>query len=226
MDVMMPGLDGPTTFKRMRDSPLLSNIPVIFMTAKVMPQEITQLLNSGAIGVIGKPFDPNALCDQLFALWKGAQKAAPASTPVIKQSQLQTEIDTLAGSFLRRAREDAAYLRQMIERARRGDTAAFKEIERTGHSIHGAGAMFGFPAVSALGGAIESLAQRSLAEAEATSENCRLLQRIDSLAGLTQELHSATFTSNIDVGIFSRAVTAADETKLSPPNARRTNGTL
>jgi len=40
MDVMMPGLDGPATFGRMRESALLSKIPVIFMTAKVLPAEI------------------------------------------------------------------------------------------------------------------------------------------------------------------------------------------
>src|ERR1700733_13287666 len=37
MDVMMPGLDGPSTFKRMRETILLAHIPVIFMTAKVLP---------------------------------------------------------------------------------------------------------------------------------------------------------------------------------------------
>jgi two-component system, OmpR family, response regulator len=34
MDVMMPGLDGPSTFKRMRESALLAEMPVIFMTRR------------------------------------------------------------------------------------------------------------------------------------------------------------------------------------------------
>ena len=39
LDVMMPGMDGPTTLQRMRADPRLANIPVVFMTAKAMPQK-------------------------------------------------------------------------------------------------------------------------------------------------------------------------------------------
>jgi len=35
LDVMMPGMDGPTTLKTLRDQPRTAAIPVIFMTAKV-----------------------------------------------------------------------------------------------------------------------------------------------------------------------------------------------
>jgi CheY-like chemotaxis protein len=45
MDVMMPGLDGPSTLMRMRQSVLLADIPVIFMTAKVLPAEISRFFN-------------------------------------------------------------------------------------------------------------------------------------------------------------------------------------
>src|SRR3984885_6163507 len=42
LDVMMPGLDGPGTLKRMRANTLLASIPVVFMTAKVLPIEIAK----------------------------------------------------------------------------------------------------------------------------------------------------------------------------------------
>ena len=200
MDVMMPGLDGPSTFKRVRASPLIGSIPVIFMTAKIMPQEVRQLLSLGAIGVIGKPFDPAGLCDQLMALWKDAQ-TVPIDAPVAR-AQVQTEVDGLAHSFLQRARTDAARLRGMIERARRGEVTALKEIERKGHSIRGAGAMFGFPAVSALGGAIERLAERTLAEAQGMDQRIMLLQHLDSIMQLTRDLEAATIASPIDVGML------------------------
>src|SRR6185436_19869247 len=35
LDVMMPGMDGPSLLKRMRLDPALAHTPVIFMTAKV-----------------------------------------------------------------------------------------------------------------------------------------------------------------------------------------------
>ena len=202
MDVMMPGLDGPSTFKRMRDSPLIGTIPVIFMTAKVMPQEITQLLSSGAIGVIGKPFDPHGLCDQLFALWKGAKNAPSSSSAPIARNGVQTEIDALSDSFLHRVTSDAARLREIIERVRRGEMAALNEIERTGHSIHGAGAMFGFPIVSDLGGAIERLAERILAETDGARESSILLRQLDSIALLTRDLDAAAVASPTNVGMF------------------------
>ena len=70
LDVMMPGMDGPTLLKRMRAEPGLAQIPVIFMTAKANQQEVARLRELSAIGVIAKPFDPMALGGQVKALWK------------------------------------------------------------------------------------------------------------------------------------------------------------
>lgn len=70
LDVMMPGMDGPTTMRKMRADPALTDIPVIFMTAKAMPQEITRFHELGALGVIPKPFDPMRLTQQVFAMWE------------------------------------------------------------------------------------------------------------------------------------------------------------
>jgi CheY-like chemotaxis protein len=77
LDVMMPGLDGPGTLKRMRADDTTSHIPVIFVTAKAMPREVAMFLQMGAIGVIGKPFDPMQLGNQVLAFWSDyAAKAA------------------------------------------------------------------------------------------------------------------------------------------------------
>jgi CheY-like chemotaxis protein len=71
LDVMMPGLDGPGTLSLMRSEPALAPIPVVFMTAKAMPQEVVRFRQMGAAGVIAKPFDPMQLTQQVFALWDG-----------------------------------------------------------------------------------------------------------------------------------------------------------
>lgn len=69
MDVMMPGLDGPGTLRRLREHPALADTPVIFMTAKVQRQEVAALRALGAIDVVAKPFDPMRLADDLRAIW-------------------------------------------------------------------------------------------------------------------------------------------------------------
>ena len=69
MDVMMPGMDGPTTMQELRKLEAFKNIPIIFMTAKVQPQEIAQFKSLGAADVIPKPFDPMTLSDSIQAIW-------------------------------------------------------------------------------------------------------------------------------------------------------------
>jgi two-component system, OmpR family, response regulator len=71
LDVMMPGMDGPGTLRALRELPALKTVPVVFMTAKVQPQEVAQYTAMGALGVIAKPFDPMSLADQVRGLWGG-----------------------------------------------------------------------------------------------------------------------------------------------------------
>lgn len=65
LDVMMPGIDGPTTLKELRKIAALANTPVMFMTAKAQPQEVAHFKSLGAIDVITKPFDPMTLADTI-----------------------------------------------------------------------------------------------------------------------------------------------------------------
>jgi CheY-like chemotaxis protein len=68
IDVMMPGMDGPTAVKELRKDPTLANIPVIFMTARVQRTDTEHYRSLGAVGVIGKPFDPMTLPDEIKRL--------------------------------------------------------------------------------------------------------------------------------------------------------------
>jgi CheY-like chemotaxis protein len=69
LDVMMPGMDGPSLLKALRAMPATAGTPVIFMTAKVQAAEIAQYQALGAIDVIHKPFDPMALSAQIQSIW-------------------------------------------------------------------------------------------------------------------------------------------------------------
>jgi two-component system OmpR family response regulator len=77
LDVMMPGMDGPSTLMRLREDPQLKEIPVIFMTAKAMPREVARFRAMGAAGVIAKPFDPMQLGKQVMALWESIPVELP-----------------------------------------------------------------------------------------------------------------------------------------------------
>ncbi len=73
LDVMMPGLDGPSTLQQLRLLPELATTPVVFMTAKVMQSELDEYRALGAVDVIPKPFDPMTLASQLHQLWDQVQ---------------------------------------------------------------------------------------------------------------------------------------------------------
>ena len=70
LDVMMPGIDGPSTLKALRRLPGFETTPVVFMTAKVMEDEMERFKKLGALVVITKPFDPAVLSDQILAIWE------------------------------------------------------------------------------------------------------------------------------------------------------------
>lgn len=70
LDVMMPGMDGPTTLQAMYRIPTLATVPVVFVTAKAQPTEVARLRELGAADVIAKPFDPMTLPDKVREVWR------------------------------------------------------------------------------------------------------------------------------------------------------------
>lgn len=70
LDYMMPDMDGKETLRELRNLPGLSDVPVVFMTARVSEGFSNSLRRDGALDVIAKPFAPMGLADQLRALWQ------------------------------------------------------------------------------------------------------------------------------------------------------------
>lgn len=65
MDVMMPGMDGPTTFKELQKNPETAPIPVLLLTAKVQGVDQRRFSGLGVAAVLFKPFDPLTLSQQI-----------------------------------------------------------------------------------------------------------------------------------------------------------------
>ncbi len=65
LDVMMPGMDGPTTFQHLQQNPSTRHIPVLLLTAKVQGADQRRFAGLGVAAVLSKPFDPLTLADQV-----------------------------------------------------------------------------------------------------------------------------------------------------------------
>jgi CheY-like chemotaxis protein len=65
LDVMMPGMDGPTTFRELRNHPRTRRIPVLLLTAKVQASDQRRFADLGVEAILFKPFDPLTLSTQI-----------------------------------------------------------------------------------------------------------------------------------------------------------------
>src|SRR6201986_1369285 len=74
LDVMMPDIDGPTTFQILKQNANTAHIPVLLLTAKVQGQDRRKLDELGAAAILSKPFDPLTLADQISEIlgWQPA----------------------------------------------------------------------------------------------------------------------------------------------------------
>ena len=65
LDVMMPGMDGPTTVRELRKNPATAKIPILLLTAKVQSSDQRRFADLGVEAVLFKPFDPLTLSAQI-----------------------------------------------------------------------------------------------------------------------------------------------------------------
>jgi CheY-like chemotaxis protein/HPt (histidine-containing phosphotransfer) domain-containing protein len=149
LDVMMPGMDGPTTLSRLRDNPLTAAIPVVFLTARARSQELDYVASLGACGAISKPFEPK----ELRALVRGylGTTRLPMAHPADPASEEERQM------FRARLRSDANTLRDWRAHHQRGATGPtdLDKLHEIAHKLAGASGMFGFDPVSRSASAVE-----------------------------------------------------------------------
>jgi putative two-component system response regulator len=61
LDIMMPGIDGFQVCRRMKEDPVIMDIPVIFLTAKADVDSMLEGFNVGSVDYIIKPFNASEL---------------------------------------------------------------------------------------------------------------------------------------------------------------------
>jgi two-component system, OmpR family, response regulator MtrA len=87
LDVMMPGMDGLTTLRHIRQS---SNIPVILLTAKDQEDDILAGFAAGASDYVTKPFRPAELVARVQSRLLSGQETRPLG--VLKYRHLQMDL--------------------------------------------------------------------------------------------------------------------------------------
>ena len=125
LDIMMPGLDGYEVCARLKASPLLCEIPVIFTTARTAPEDIVKGLECGAADYVTKPFNFRELLARVAAhvSLKRARDAhreliAEQDRLIAKLQEAATEIRDLRGiipicASCKNVRDDAGYWQQI-----------------------------------------------------------------------------------------------------------------
>lgn len=76
LDVIMPGMDGYAVCREMRSDPLLMDIPILFLTAKIKDEDKIAGFNAGADDYLCKPFNVDELVLRLRAIIRRAHRRA------------------------------------------------------------------------------------------------------------------------------------------------------
>lgn len=152
LDVMMPDMDGPAVLHGLRRTHWGRDVPVIFLTATVRPDEVLRLQREGAIDVLAKPFDPMTLTEQVVACYRTAmtERADARATQVdARRAQLRER-------FRQRLRSERETIRALIKAFldMAGDGASGDDLHQRAHRLAGTASTVGF---EALGSAAASL---------------------------------------------------------------------
>ncbi|GEP04985.1 hypothetical protein MOX02_30230 [Methylobacterium oxalidis] len=159
MDVQMPGMDGLAATRRIRAlaSPA-RGVPIVAMTANVLPQQIAALREAGMDDHVGKPFRRADLFATI-ARWAGPDRRAAEAEPAEAASLDRTALTALEETI------GAARLQSLLsllagelgERFRPGETDR-TQIAHDAHAMVSAAGVLGFTGLSVLCREIEAAA--------------------------------------------------------------------
>lgn len=65
LDLSMPGMDGFAVYHRLQSDPITRSIPLILLTAKVLPSDRAKFAQMAVAGVITKPIQPITLTEEV-----------------------------------------------------------------------------------------------------------------------------------------------------------------
>jgi DNA-binding response OmpR family regulator len=102
LDVMLPGADGFDLCRQIRQTPLLSATPIIFLTARTAEADRVKGLEMGGDDYITKPFSPRELVARVRSILRGSRQA-PAVDEVLKLGELEIDVSSMTVNVRGRA---------------------------------------------------------------------------------------------------------------------------
>lgn len=183
MDLEMPVLDGLAATRRLREMPAFDRLPVLAMTAHVLPEEKAQCLAAGMQGHIAKPLNVRRLVRELQRFLPAAEP--DAALPVLDQARGLRQFDgqaalyrrTLLG-FVEQYADGLAHWPDWLARA------DWPQLHRAAHTLQGLAATLGAGRLQAAAQALERSAM--LTDAQAAPQ-----QLVTTQAALQQVLTEA-----------------------------------
>jgi two-component system phosphate regulon response regulator PhoB len=89
LDIMVPGGDGLDLCRRIRQTPLMAAVPVIFLTAKTSEADRVVGLELGADDYITKPFSPRELVARVRAVLRRFEQ--PLQPAIVKAGDIEID---------------------------------------------------------------------------------------------------------------------------------------
>jgi signal transduction histidine kinase/FixJ family two-component response regulator len=139
MDVQMPGMDGLTATRAIREIERLTKLPIVAMTAQALPNQITACHEAGMNDYLAKPVTPAALLAAIDK-WAG-DSASPCKAP----PEADRAMTALRGEFVLQCAQDLARVKLLLAS---GSPGAGEELKRLVHRVAGTAGMLGLANVS------------------------------------------------------------------------------
>ncbi len=90
LDIMMPGADGYQVCRQIRGDPMLSDLPVLFLTAKLKDEDKIEGFRAGADDYLTKPFNMEELQLRVKAIMRR----------IVPKEPIQSTTDVVAGDVV------------------------------------------------------------------------------------------------------------------------------
>ncbi len=111
VDLMLPGMDGLTLCRKLKEEPQTTAISLIILTAKGEDRDIVAGLNLGAEDYITKPFSPKVLVARVRAVLRRGTARPPSE----HEGEQEEEVLDIQGLMIHSGRHEVQFQGQTIE---------------------------------------------------------------------------------------------------------------